>query len=80
MTLAPGEQRALLRMERSLRRDPALCTALRDFKCRCCCEADPDQEDMSPWHPVLWRAELLGLITLTLTFFTMIAVMASMAL
>jgi hypothetical protein len=80
MTLAPGEQRALLRMERSLRQDPALCTALRDFKCRCYREADPDQEDMSPWHPVLWRAELLGLITLTLTFFTMIAVMASMAL
>ena len=80
MTLAAGEQRTLLRMERSLRRDPALSTALRDFNCRCYCEADPDQEDMSPWHPVLWRAELFGLVMLTLTFFAMIALLTCVAL
>ncbi len=80
MTLAAGEQRTLLRMERSLRRDPALNTALQEFKCRCYCEADPDQEDMSPWHPTLWRVELLGMITLTLAFFGVIAAMTCIAL
>jgi len=80
MTLAAGEQRTLLRMERSLRRDQALSTALHEFECRCYWQADPDQEDMSPWHPVLWRAELLGMVMLTLAFFGVIAAMACMAL
>jgi hypothetical protein len=80
MTLAAGEQRTLLRMERSLRRDQDLSAALHEFQRRCYRQADSDQEDMSPWHPVLWRAELLGMIMLTLAFFGIIAAMASMAL
>ena len=80
MNLAPAEQRALLHIERSLRGDSALNAALLAFKCQCCRGEDPGQEDMSPWHPVLWRAELLGLITLTLTFFAMIALLTSAAI
>lgn len=79
MTLAPSEQRSLLRMERSLRADPALNEALRAFRCHCCRGVDSEQEDMSPWHPVLWRAELLALIAVSLAFFTMVAVLAWVA-
>jgi hypothetical protein len=69
MTLAPGEQRALLRIERSLGRDPALAAALRAFGCGCgcgCYERDPPLEELSPWHPFLWRAVPAILIVLTL--------------
>ncbi|HWG00992.1 MAG TPA: hypothetical protein VG164_03980 [Trebonia sp.] len=65
MTLAPGEQRALLRMERSLGRDRALTTVLRAFGCPCC-EQDSPLEELSPWHPFLWRAVPAALIALTL--------------
>ena len=82
MILAPSEQRALLRMERSLRRDPGVSAALRAFRCQCgrgTGAGEEGEEDVTPWHPVLWRAELLGLITLTLTFFAMIALLTCVA-
>lgn len=83
MTLAPREQRALLKLERSLRADPAVNAALRAFRCQCWRGTDPAgplEGDLSPWHPVLWRAELLALITLSLSFVVTIAVLTYVAL
>ncbi len=80
MTLAPGEQRALLRMERSLRADPGLDAALCAFTCECWRGADPGTEDVSPWHPFLWRAELFALVTVSLLFVAMIALLTCVAL
>lgn len=64
--MTPGEQRALLKIERSLRKDPAVEAAVMIFTRRCGCRrGGPRHEPMSPWHPVLWRAvplTLYGLI------------------
>jgi hypothetical protein len=54
--MLPREQRALLRMERSLRRDPGMASALDALSRRRYRGMDPVRECLSPWHPVLWRA------------------------
>jgi hypothetical protein len=73
MNVLPAQQRALLKMERSLRKDPGLAAALDAFSRRRFTGAEPRQECVSPWHPVLWRAvpmlfaaSLLALIVLGL--------------
>lgn len=80
MTLAPREQRALLKIERSLRADPVLRAALRAFNCQFRRGARPARENLSPWHPVLWRAALVALVTVSLSFAAIVAVLASEAL
>jgi hypothetical protein len=72
-TLAPAEQRALLRIERSLGKDLDLADALRAFgSSRCCYDEDPSSEPLSPWHPFLWRAAPVALAAFTLTAVTLI--------
>jgi hypothetical protein len=68
MALAPSQQRALLRIERSLGKDPDLSAALRAFACRwrCYMQGFPI-EGLSPWHPFLWRAVPVALIVVTLS-------------
>ncbi len=57
MTLAPGQQRKLIKIENRLRKsDPALavmCESLSRHRCRA---ENPAREPISPWRPVLWRA------------------------
>jgi hypothetical protein len=73
MNLLPGQQRTLLRMECSLRKDPGLAAALDAFGRRRFTGTEPRQECVPPWHPVLWRAvpvmlaaSLLALVVLGL--------------
>jgi hypothetical protein len=80
VTLTHDEQRALLRMERSLRTDPALSAALRTFERRCWGGEDSEDEEISPWHPVLWRVSLLALVAITLAFFAVIILVTSAVL
>lgn len=80
MTLAPREQRTLLKMERSLRRDQALARMLHAFTCQCWHGTDPANEELSPWHPVLWRAALLALILASLSFIGLTAALTCVAL
>ena len=68
MTLVPRDQRALLRMERSLRKDPAVKATLETFTCCCHPRQGPTREHLSPWHPVLWPAVFLVLVALTVVF------------
>jgi len=51
MTLAPDEQHARLRIERSLRRDPAPRAAADAFSRGCPYGRNPAHECVSPWHP-----------------------------
>jgi hypothetical protein len=75
--LAPAQQRALLRIERSLGKDPDLAGALRAFgSSRCCYDEDPSSESLSPWHPLLWRAVPVALTIITLTVVTLITLAA----
>jgi hypothetical protein len=67
MAMAPAEQRSLLRIERSLGKDPGVSAALREFAR--CQEGFPLDEGLSPWHPFLWRA-----VPVALTFATLSAV------
>jgi hypothetical protein len=62
MVLPPREQRALLRIERSLRKDAAVSVALEAFSRTCCRGKGPVRECLSPWHPILWRVACLVLI------------------
>jgi hypothetical protein len=75
MNLLPGQQRMLLRMERSLRKDPGLAAALDAFGRRRFTGTEPRQECVPPWHPVLSRAvpvmfaaSLLALVVLGLSW------------
>jgi hypothetical protein len=75
--LAAAEQRALLRMERSLGKDPDLAGALRAFgSSRCRYDEDPSSEPLSPWHPLLWRAAPVALTIITLTVVTLVTLAA----
>jgi hypothetical protein len=66
--MVPREQRALLRIERSLRKDPSVRAMLETFTRRCYRGQGPTQERLSPWHPVLWSAVFVMLAALTVTF------------
>jgi Protein of unknown function (DUF3040) len=74
VTLVPRDQRALLRMERSLRKDPAVKATLETFTYRCHRGKGPTREPLSPWHPVLWPAVFLVLVALTVSFGAVAAV------
>ena len=74
MTLVPRDQRALLRMERSLRKDPAVQATLEAFTWRCHRGQGPTKERLSPWHPVLWPAVFVVLVALTIAFVALGAV------
>ncbi len=76
MILLPGEQRALLRIERSLRRDPGLVSALDAFSRPRCSGGAPGREGLSPWHPVLWRAVPAGLVAAVLALVALAVVLA----
>lgn len=76
MALHPREQRALLKLERSLHKDPAVRAALETFTRRCYCGKDPTREWLSPWHPVLWPAMFGVLVALTAAFIALIVVVA----
>jgi hypothetical protein len=68
MVLAPREQHALLRMERSLGKDPAVRAALGALNRRSSGQDRFTPECTSPWRPVLWRAASIGIVGLTVAF------------
>lgn len=72
MPLTRNEQIALLRIERSLRRDLVLRIAMDRFNGRCPSGRDPVREPMSPWCPRLWRAGFIGLLALTVGFIALV--------
>jgi Protein of unknown function (DUF3040) len=79
VTLAPRDQRALLRIERSLRKDPLVKATVETFTCRCHNGRGPTRERLSPWHPVLWPAVFLVLVALTVAFIAVCAVAVTWA-
>lgn len=68
MALAPHEQRALLWMERSLAKNPAVRSALSAHKHGCCSRPRTTPERTSAWHPILWRTGSVVMVGLTLAF------------
>jgi hypothetical protein len=63
VALAPGQQRTLLRIERSLGKDPELSAAAHAFSCNW--RGDKrvfSSGKLSPWHPFLWRVAPAALI------------------
>lgn len=55
-----------MKIERHLSKDPALDEMLCAFRFRCWGSTEDDApEDLSAWHPVLWRAVPLALIVST---------------
>jgi hypothetical protein len=75
--LGSAEQRALLRIERALGKDPDLACALRSFSAsRSLYDEDPASEALSPWHPFLWRAVPVALAVFTVTAITLITTAA----
>jgi hypothetical protein len=71
--LGAAEQRALLRIERALGKDPGLACALRAFGAtRSWYDEDPAPETVSPWHPFLWRAVPVALAVFTVTVMALI--------
>jgi hypothetical protein len=75
--LGAAEQRALLRIERALGKDPDLACALRAFGAsRYWYDEDPASESVSPWHPFLWRAVPVALAVFTVTAIALITAAA----
>jgi hypothetical protein len=68
MGLAPREQRALLRMERSLSKDPAVRAAFGALGRSRGGRGETTPEGTSPWRPVLWRCASASIISLTAAF------------
>jgi hypothetical protein len=75
VTLAPSEQRALLKIEKTLRKDPAVGAALEAFNRRCPYGKDPVRERLSPWRPLLWRTTSVTLVTLMVAFMMLIMIL-----
>jgi hypothetical protein len=76
VTLLPHDQRTLLKIERSLRKDPAVKAALEAFTFGYYRRKGPTRECLSPWHPVLWQAMFGVLIALTVALMAIIVVAA----
>lgn len=73
------EQRALLKMERSLHRDPGLRAAADKFSRTRPYGKDPAYESLSPWHPVLWRVTFIAAVTLIVAFIVLVATLTASA-
>lgn len=71
------EQHALLRMERSLRRDPGLRAAADKLSRSRPYGKDPAYECLSPWHPVLWRVTFIAAMTLIVAFIVLVATLTA---
>lgn len=72
MTLTRNEQHALLRIERSLRRDHVLRMAMDKFNRGCPHGREPVRECLSPWYPLRWRVGFIALLALTVGFIALV--------
>jgi len=75
MAVAPREQRALLRMERSLAKDLGVRAALSAHQRGCARRPRATPECTSSWHPVLWRAAGVAMTGLLIAFVVTIIVL-----